>query len=160
MPPKILTLLLCLFSLYFISCREKSFEEYDESEFYKSQGIILSARHTKTILDDPFMKEIKYEYFVNDSIILKNSEDFSFQDMTRGVPIEVLVHKEDPNIGFYWINGFSENITPFQISYIRMKMDTIMKEFEGLEQKNKTTANLKSNKNEKPKPIKQALFQT
>jgi hypothetical protein len=112
------------------SCREKSFEEYDESEFYKAQGIIVSSKMTETILDDPFMKEIKYEYFVNDSLILEDSEDFSFVDMTRGVPIEVLVHKENPDVSFYWKNGFSENATPYQLEYIQKQMDTIRAEFE------------------------------
>lgn len=130
MTRKFLRLFFIFLSVLSISCREKSFEEYDESEFYKSQGIIVSAYQTKTILDDPFMKEIKYEYFVNDSIILEDSEDFSFMDMTRGVPIEVLVHKKNPEISFYWRNGLSENVTTYQIDYIRKKMDTIMKEFE------------------------------
>ncbi|MFC4096439.1 hypothetical protein [Euzebyella saccharophila] len=132
MTRKLLGLLLCFLSISLFTCREKSFEEYDESEFYKSQGIILSARQTKTILDDPFMKEIKYEYFVNDSTILRNSENFSFIDMTRGVPIEVLVHKKNPKISFYWRNGLSDSITPYQLDYIRKKMDTIMVEFENL----------------------------
>ena len=133
MTKNVLKLLFIFISILLISCREKSFEEYDESEFYKSQGIILSARQTKTILDRPSMKEIKYEYFVNDSLILKGSEDFSFVDMIRGVPIEVLVHKKDPKISFYWRNGLSENATPFQLEYVRKKMDTIMAEYADLE---------------------------
>ncbi|MDC6363645.1 MULTISPECIES: hypothetical protein [Flavobacteriaceae] len=114
------------------SCREKSFEEYDESEFYKTQGIIISAKQTKTILDDPYLKEIKYEYFVNDSLILEDSEDFSFMDMQRGVPIEVLVHKKNHDVSFYWRNGISEFATPHQLEYIQKKMDTIFAEMENV----------------------------
>ncbi len=85
---------------------------------------------TKTILDSPYMKEIKYEYFVNDSLILEDSENFTFMDMRRGVPIEVLVHKENHDVSFYWRNGLSENVTPYQLEYIEKKMDTIFAELE------------------------------
>jgi len=68
--------LLCLF----YSCRQKSFEVYNKDDFYKAQGVIITAKMTNTILNDPFMKEIEFEYFVNDSLILTNSEDLSFMD--------------------------------------------------------------------------------
>lgn len=132
MPNKSLILYISCFLISLFSCREKSFEEYDEGEFYKTQGIIISAKQTKTILDDPFMKEIKYEYFVNDSLILEDSEDFSFVDMQRGVPIEVLVHKKDQDVSFYWRNGISVFATPYQLDYIQKKMDTIFMEMENV----------------------------
>lgn len=126
-------LLLCILAISLNSCREKSFGEFEESEFYKSQGIIVSAKRTKSILDDPFVKEIKYEYFVNDSTILEDSEDFSFVDRTKGVPVEVLVHKKDPEISFYWRNGISDNATAFQLEYSRKKMDSVLSKIKGLE---------------------------
>ncbi|MBD0777049.1 hypothetical protein HPE56_04510 [Maribacter sp. ANRC-HE7] len=43
-----------------ISCREKSFEEYNENEFYKAQGVIVSAIMTSSILDDPFIQKIEF----------------------------------------------------------------------------------------------------
>ncbi|WP_411029645.1 hypothetical protein [Spongiimicrobium sp. 3-5] len=76
------------------------------------------------------MKEIKYEYFINDSLILRDSENFSFMDMEKGIPIEVLVHKENQDVSFYWKNGFSENVTPFQLLYVRNKMKKAMTEIE------------------------------
>ena len=94
---KISPLFVYLFGFLFftvISCREKSFEEYNENDFYKAQGIIISAKMTSTILDSPFMKEIEFEYFINDSLILKNSEDLSFMDLEKGIPIEILVNKQ------------------------------------------------------------------
>lgn len=130
MSNKSLIVYISFFLMLMFSCREKSFEEYDESEFYKTQGIIISAKQTKTILDDPYLKEIKYEYFVNDSLILEDSEDFSFMDMQRGVPIEVLVHKKKHDVSFYWRNGISEFATPHQLEYIQKKMDTIFVEME------------------------------
>lgn len=130
MSNKSLIAYISFFLMLMFSCREKSFEEYDESEFYKTQGIIISAKQTKTILDDPYLKEIKYEYFVNDSLILEDSEDFSFMDMQRGVPIEVLVHKKNHDVSFYWRNGISEFATPHQLEYIQKKMDTIFAEME------------------------------
>lgn len=113
-----------------ISCREKSFEEYNENEFYKAQGVIVSAIMTSSILDDPFMKKIEFEYFINDSLILKNSEDLSFMDLEKGIPIVVLVHKENQTVSFYWRNGFTDSITPFQVQYVKAKMDKAVSEIE------------------------------
>ncbi len=120
-----------LFSFLFfnvISCREKSFEEYNENDFYKAQGIIVSAKMTSTILDSPFMKEIEFEYFINDSLILKKSEDLSFMDLEKGIPIEVLVHKENQEVSFYWRNGLTDSITPFQVQYVKAKMEKAVSE--------------------------------
>ncbi|MBM1108194.1 hypothetical protein JQC67_18725 [Aurantibacter crassamenti] len=111
-----------------MSCKEKSFSEYSENEFYKVQGVIVSAKLTSSILDDPFMKEIKYKYFINDSLILEGSEDFSFMDMDKGIPIEVLVHKENKDVSFYWRNGYTENITAYQLEYVRKKMEEAIAE--------------------------------
>jgi len=113
-----------------ISCREKSFEEYHENEFYKAQGIIVSTKMTSTIMDNPFMKEIKFEYFISDSLILKNSEDLTFMDLEKGTPIEVLVHKENPEVSFYWRNGFTDSITAFQVQYVKTKMEEVISEIE------------------------------
>lgn len=121
---------LCVLLFLGFSCKEKSFEEYNENEFYQVQGVIISSKMTSSIADSPFMKEIKYEYFINDSLLLENSEDFSFMDMEKGIPIEVLVHKEDPNISFYWRNGFSDNITPYQTQYVKEKLERAMSEIE------------------------------
>lgn len=113
-----------------ISCRSKSFEEYHESEFYKTQGIIVSANVTSTILDNPFMKEIEYEYFINDSLILTNTEDLLYMDLEEGIPIEVLVNKENQAISFYWRNGFTDSITPYQVQYIEAKLNEVVFEIE------------------------------
>jgi len=126
----ILFSVLCFLLFLSFSCREKSFEEYNENDFYKVQGVIVSAKMTNSIADSPFMKEIKYEYFINDSLLLENLEDFSFADMEKGIPIEVLVHKENPNISFYWRNGFSDNITPYQTQYVEEKLERVMYEIE------------------------------
>ncbi len=110
------------------SCTKKSFSEYNENEFYKVQGIIISDRATGYPFDSAFMKNITYEYFVNDTLILKGSENFSFVDMVKGMPIEVLVHKKNQKISFYWRNGFSKNITEYQLQYVKKEMERVLYE--------------------------------
>ncbi len=112
-----------------LSCTKKSFSEYNENEFYKVQGIIISDKATNYPFDSAFMKKIRYEYFINDSLILKGSENFSFVDMVKGMPIEVLVHKKNQKISFYWKNGFSKNITEYQLQYLKKEMERVL--FEG-----------------------------
>ncbi|MBD0777048.1 hypothetical protein HPE56_04505 [Maribacter sp. ANRC-HE7] len=44
-------------------------------------------------------------------------------DLEKGIPIVVLVHKENQAVSFYWRNGFTISITPFQVQYVKAKMD-------------------------------------
>ncbi len=123
--------LIIIISILFVlnsSCTKKGFSEYNENEFYKVQGIIISDKATDYPFDSAFMKKIKYEYFINDTLILKGSENFSFKDMVKGMPIEVLVHKKNEKISFYWRNGISKNITEYQLQYVKKEMEKILYE--------------------------------
>lgn len=105
------------------SCSKK---EYNLDDFTETQGLIVSAKRTKSPFDSSNMKEIVYEYFVNDSIILTGSEDFQYVDMIKGVPIIVLVHKDNPKKSFYWRNGIYENITVSQRTYLINKVEEMI----------------------------------
>ena len=72
------------------------------------------------------MKEIVYEYFINDSTIMTGSEDFNLVTLNKGVPIVVLVHEENPKKSFYWSIGYSDNITISQNIYMINKVEEMI----------------------------------
>lgn len=121
---------LSIYFLYiiFIGCSsEKKYADYNEDEFYEVQGVIKKAAPTSNPFDLPVVKDIRYIYFLDRKSpktgIEKNLVMFEAQD---GLPLIVLVHKDDENISFYGRVGVVKNINPkeeaFLFDFIRNQM--------------------------------------
>jgi len=125
-------LILLILSFGITSCEsKKKYSDYDESDFYEVQGIIKSATPTSDPFDLPIVKDISFIYFLdrpNPKIgIEKNLEMFEAQN---GLPLIVLVHKNDEDISFYGRVGILENLNSGEKEFLS---EYIKKELENLE---------------------------
>jgi hypothetical protein len=125
-------LILVILSFGITSCESKKiYSDYDESDFYEVQGIIESASPTSDPFDLPIVKDISFIYFLgrpNPKIgIEKNLEMFEAQN---GLPLIVLVHKNDEDISFYGRVGILENLNLGEKEFLS---EYIKKELENLE---------------------------
>lgn len=109
-----------LLYIIFICCSsEKKYTDYIEDEFYEVQGVIKKAAPTSNPFDLPVVKDISYIYFLDrkntKTGIEKNLEMFEAKD---GLPLIVLVHKDDENISFYGRVGVVKNINPKEEAFL------------------------------------------
>ncbi|WP_147296434.1 hypothetical protein [Lutibacter oceani] len=104
-----------------ISCNEKkSYEEYDENEFYEVQGIITSEKRTSYPFDEYYVKDIKFDYFINGEKLLHGYENnLDFINLSKGLPIIVLVHKQNEKISFFGRAGVIDNLTETERNYFK-----------------------------------------
>ncbi|MBF8148639.1 hypothetical protein ITJ86_01950 [Winogradskyella sp. F6397] len=104
--------LILLILLCFTSCESKAkYTDYEESDFYEVQGVIISAVQNDNYFDSSLVKNISFNYFLDREIpktgIEKNLEIF---EAKKGYPLIVLVHKENENISFYGRVGILDSI--------------------------------------------------
>lgn len=126
-------ILILVILIGFSSCQSKSkYSDYDESDFYEVQGVIISAAQNDNYFDNSMIKNISYNYFLDRQIpkkgIEKNLEKF---EAKKGYPLIVLVHKENEDISFYGRVGILDSINKkerkFLSEYIQEEIEKLNK---------------------------------
>ena len=118
------------------SCGKKKYEDYDPKEFYNASGVITHISESSNAGYD-----IQYHYFINDSTFYKgNAWDVSISLLNQGMggAIHVKVHREDPELHFYWGEFGADDLTPKKIEIIRKHVERLFfdqKKKEQLERK-------------------------
>ncbi|NER11807.1 hypothetical protein SAMN06265375_1251 [Muriicola jejuensis] len=100
-------LVLILFFVSFISCdtqKKKGFEEYNEEDFIEVQGI-LTGSFRKTSFPNRFSSNIYFIYNLHQENPDTGYELDSPYMLDEGVPVIVLVHRDDNNISFFGGTG-------------------------------------------------------
>ena len=108
-------LIVCLFS-----CKKQyQYDDYDEDDFIEVQGIITSAVPDGDPFNNSSVKNIRYQYYLDQSPPLIGFENIDMFEAQRGYPLIVLVHKENPDISFYGRVGILDTLNT--------KVSTILK---------------------------------
>lgn len=101
-----------LVSIGLTSCEtEKKYSGYKESDFYEAQGVVTSVQPTGDPFDLPVFKDITFKYYISDSTqILGKEKNVELAWAKEGVPMVVLVHKENERISFYGRFGLKDSL--------------------------------------------------
>lgn len=119
-------LISCLFSCN----RQLKYEDYNEDEFNEVQGLIMSAVPDGDPFNSSSVKNIRYQYYLDQSPPLVGFENISMFEAQRGYPLIVLVHKEDESISFYGRVGILDSLNASEQSFLKRHFQKELKKME------------------------------
>ena len=94
-----------------LSCNKQlKYEDYNEDNFNEVQGLIMSAVPDGDPFNSSSIKNIRYQYNLDQSPPLIGFENIDMFEAQRGYPLIVLVHKEDVSISFYGRVGILDSL--------------------------------------------------
>ena len=121
-----------IFSFFLIigllSCiNKKSYEEYNEEDFYRVQGIITKSKRTADPTDYSRNKDIEYKYFLTDSVDYYGTEKgISLVGLYQGAPVVILVNNNDKTTSFYGYNGVLDSVTYGEVKFMKEYLGKII----------------------------------
>ena len=119
MKKKLIVLILLNFGLY--SCEsEKKYSDYNESDFIEAQGVITDVYLTSDPFDSPINKNIEFKYYMpNSTQLIGKENNLELNWAEKGVPIVVLVNKNDETISFYGRFGLKDTLSNGEKIFIK-----------------------------------------